>query len=98
MRAATKPDGVEYFEYVLLYVDDCLVISHKPEAILGEEKGRYFTLKEASIGPPSQYLGGKLRQVTTANSQKCWVFGSTQYVKAADDNVEEYLGTEGQKL
>ena len=33
-RAATKPDGEEYFEYVLLYVDDCLVISHKPEAIL----------------------------------------------------------------
>ena len=35
-RAATKPGGEEYFEYVLLYVDDCLVISHKPEAILKE--------------------------------------------------------------
>ena len=53
MRAATKPDGVEYFEYVLFYVDDCLVISHKPEAILREEIDRYFTLKEASIGTPS---------------------------------------------
>ena len=40
MRAATKPDGVEYFEYVLLYVDDCLVISHKPVEILREEIGR----------------------------------------------------------
>ena len=47
MRAATKPDGVEYFEYALLYVDDCLVILHKPEEILREEIGRYFTLKEA---------------------------------------------------
>ena len=36
MRAATKTNGVEYFEYVLLYVDDCLVISHKPEVILRE--------------------------------------------------------------
>ena len=71
MRAATKPDRVEYFEYVLLYVDDCLVISHKPKAILREEIGRYFTLKEAPIGYPLQYLGGKLRQVTMANSQKC---------------------------
>ena len=34
MRAATKPNGEKYFEYVILYVDDCLVISHQPEAIL----------------------------------------------------------------
>ena len=27
---ATKTDGQEYYEYVLLYVDDCLVVSHKP--------------------------------------------------------------------
>ena len=33
-----------------------------------------------------------------ANSQKCWAFGSTQYIRAAVDNVEEYLGTKGQKL
>ena len=91
MRAATNPDGEEYFEYVLLYVDNCLVISHKPEAILREEIGKHFKLKEDLIGPPSQYLGGKLRQVTIANIQKCSAFGSTQYVRAVVDNVEEYL-------
>ena len=32
------------------------------------------------------------------NSQKCWVFGSTQYVRAAVDNVEEYLSNKGKKL
>ena len=58
MRAATKPDGEEYFEYVHLYVDDCLVISHKPEAILREEIGNHFKLKGESIRPPSQYLYG----------------------------------------
>ena len=89
MRAATNPYGVEYYEYVLLYVDDCLVISHKPEAILREEIGRYFTLKEASIGSPLQYLGGNLHQVTMANSQKCWAFGLTKYVRAAVENVED---------
>ena len=51
MRAATKTDGEEYFEYVLLYVDHCLVILHKPEAILREEIGKHFKLKEESIGP-----------------------------------------------
>ena len=89
MRSATKPDGKEYFEYILLYVDDCLVISHKPEAILRDEIGKHFKLKEESIGPPSQYLSGKLHKVTMANNQKCWAFGSTQYVRAAVDNMEE---------
>ena len=52
MRAATKHNGEEYFEYVILYVDDCLVISNNPEAILREEIGKHFKLKEESIGPP----------------------------------------------
>ena len=71
---------------------------HKPEAILREEIGNHFKLKEESIGPPSQYLDGKLGQVTMANSQKFWAFGSTQYVRATVDNVEEYLGKKGQRL
>ena len=48
MRAATKPDGEEYFEYVFIYVDDCLVILHNPEAILREEIGKNFNLKKES--------------------------------------------------
>ena len=69
-RAATKQNGEKYHEYVLLYVDDCLVVSYKPEAILRKAIGKHFQLKEESIGPPSQYLGGKLRQVTMENSQE----------------------------
>ena len=74
------------------------MVSHKPEAILRKEIGENFQLKEESIGPPSQYLGGKLRQVTMENSQECWAFGSTQYVRAAMDNVEEYLINRGEKI
>ena len=60
----TKQNGEKYYEYVLLYVDDCLVVSHKPEAVLRKEIGKHFQIKEESIRSPSQYLGGKLRQVT----------------------------------
>ena len=74
------------------------MVSHKPEAILRKELGKHFQLKEDSIGPPSQYLGGKLRQITMENSQECWEFGSTQYVRSAVDNVEEYLSNKGEKL
>ena len=74
------------------------MVSHKPEEIIRKEIGKHFQLKEESIGPPSQYLGGKLRQVTMENSQECWEFGSTQYVRAAVDNVKEYLSNKGEKL
>ena len=63
MRAAMSDKGQEYYEYVLLWTDDCLVISHRPEYVLREEIGKYFKLKDESIGPPKFYLGGKMRQV-----------------------------------
>ena len=53
---------MKYYEYVLLYVDTYLVISDKYEDILWKEIGRYFELKEESIGTPSLYLDGKMRQ------------------------------------
>ena len=86
-RLSTRSTGEEYYEYVLLYVDDVLVISEKAEADLRKEIGKDWVLKEHSIGPPSKYLGGKLSEVTLQNGVKCWAFGSCQYVQAAVNNV-----------
>ena len=33
-RPATKPCGFQYYEYVLVYVDDLLVLSHQGELIM----------------------------------------------------------------
>ena len=98
MRPAVKADGSEYWEYVLLYCDDALVISENGEKVLRDEIGKYFELKEESIGSPSIYLGGKMRKVTLDNGVEAWSFGSSQYVKAAVDNVESYLKERGEKL
>jgi hypothetical protein len=57
MRKAIKSDGTTHWEYVLLYTDDALVVSEKPESILRNELGKQFQLKEESIGPPKIYLG-----------------------------------------
>ena len=70
-------EGEEDYEYVLLYVDDCLVISHRAESLLQEEIGQHFMLKEESIGAPSQYLNGKLRKVTIDNGVDAWAWGSS---------------------
>ena len=98
MRPATKSDGTKYYEYVLLYVDDALVVSENGERLLREELGKYFDLKEASIGPPDIYLGGKVSSVTLENGVKAYAFSPSQYVQAAVTNLESYLSEKGEKL
>ena len=39
--------------------------------MLQNDIGKYFDLKEESIGPPSKYLGGKFLEVELENGQKC---------------------------
>ena len=53
MRPAIKSDGSKCYDYVL---DDALVVSENAESILRNELGRYFELKEESIGPPRSLL------------------------------------------
>ena len=62
-----QKDGTSCYKYVLLYTDDCLVISDNAKAILRKEIGKSFMLKEKLIGNPGQYLGGKLRKVQLEN-------------------------------
>ena len=98
MRPATRKDGSQTYEYVLLYTDDCLVVADNAESILKEEIGRYFQLKPESIGPPTIYLGGHLRLVEIDDGTLAWAFSSTHYVQAAVNNVEEYLKKRGKSL
>ena len=97
-RPFTRADGTEIYEYVLLYIDDCLVISDNATAILRSEIGKYWSLKEESIKPPDIYLGGQMLKTMLENGVQAWRFGSAQYVGAAVKNVEKYLQNKGEKL
>ena len=61
MHPATKADGMKYYEYVLVYVDDILTMSEKPEEIM-QSLMNDFTFKGGADGviPPTDYLGAKL--------------------------------------
>ena len=63
MREAVKDDGTEYYEYAMLYVDNTITIQVNLKKILRNEIGKYFKLKESSIGSTGQYLGGKIQKV-----------------------------------
>ena len=98
MRPAKKDDGSEYYECILLYTDAVLCISENGEHVLRNEIGKYFELKESSIGEPEFYLGGRLCKVTLENGVKAWAFGSSKYIQAVVSNVEKYLEKKGMKL
>ena len=92
MRLAIKSNGYTYYKYILLYVDDALVVSENAESILRNKLRRYFHFKEGSIGPPTMYLGGRVRKVQLENGVWAWSFSSSHYVQSAIKNVEAYVG------
>ena len=99
MREAIKDDGSSYWEYVLLYVDDCLcVLSMNAESVIRNEIGKYFLIKPGSVGLPDIYLGNKIRKVTLENGITAWSLSSSQYVQNAVSNVESYLKKENLTL
>ena len=70
MRSATRTDGQDYYEYILLYVDDCLCISENPKpAILQVDK--YFPIKPGSLGPPKNLPRGNSFKDTTSKWCPC---------------------------
>lgn len=97
MRQSEMDDGTPYWEYMLLYTDDCLAVSHSPKKAL-EGLGKYFTLKPGSIGPPKIYLGGKVSQIDLPNGSKAWAFSASQYVQEAVRTLEQSLSEKGMKL
>ena len=90
MRKSIKSYGTEYYEYMLLYVDDCLAISETPkEAVLQIDK--FFKMQPNSIAPPDIYLVGKVKKMRLPNMVEAWTFSSRQYVQEAVSNVENFL-------
>ena len=66
-KEETRPyDGAKYYEYLLLYVDDSLVINHAVDTSLNE-LDHFFKIKTGSIEDPNMYLGEKIRKVVLKN-------------------------------
>jgi hypothetical protein len=91
MKAEICPDdGVLYWSYILIYVDDILCVHHDPGAPL-EKLDEYFKMKEGSIQVPTFYMGSKLKKTFLPNCVVAWGMSSSKYVQSAVQNVIEYL-------
>ena len=80
MKPMTRPeDGFKYYAYVLLYVDDVLLISHEAEVAL-HKIDKYFKMKPGSTKDPDLYLGAKLCWVRLPNGVVAWAICPSKYV------------------
>jgi hypothetical protein len=103
MRSAVKPTGFKYLEYVLIYVDDILVICNKPHKVT-DMLSRTYKLKGSSARKPTECLGVNIKeyQLPVSGNEThltdCWSLLLEVYVKRAVVEVERLLGDDDQKL
>ena len=96
MREATKSDGEEYYEYILVYVDDLLEISSDARSFILEVAEK-FKLRKDKIEPPEIYLGGRIAK-KSLNGKYIWTVSSVDYVKGIIKNIEVGMVKEGMRL
>ena len=97
LRPAVKEDGEEYYEYVMLYVEEVMAANHQAIKVM-EDLGRGIKYKNDKIETPDSYLGAQLVLKTLPNDLKCWYMSSDKYVNAAIKNVEEAIKKKSLKI
>jgi hypothetical protein len=94
MHARTKPDGFQYWSYVLVYTDNILIFNHEPQCAMDYLASQY-TLKPGSVKKPDQYLGAQVSKFYidgTENLEKPhWALSLEKYMKQAVADVKMEL-------
>jgi hypothetical protein len=87
-RKAIKGNGTEYFENILVYTVDFLVVSEKPHEVL-TCLDQHYILKPGSIGQPTQYLGAQIGQYRLPKQpdKLHWSLRSEKHTKEAIKKV-----------
>ena len=87
MWPAIKPNNEEYYDYILVYVDDIITISHCSKNIINEIESTFkFTndiTSELEIN-----LGARL-QKKSINRMFCWTISSIDYINVVVKNLDE---------
>jgi hypothetical protein len=97
MQKNIRNGNTPYYEYLLVYVNDVLVVSHAPYKVM-QQIGNEFEIKNGEYGPPTYYLGAGISKVQLGNGDECWTMDSKKYVKAAIEVVWGLLAKDGREL
>jgi hypothetical protein len=81
-----KLNGFKYYDYILTYVDDCLVVSQNPPIIIDTQQN----LKD--IEPPLHYLGAEMGKYKFNDDKQAWYMSAQQYLQQAILEIESKWG------
>ena len=82
MKPMVRPEDIfEYYAYVIIYVDDVMVIHHDAESVL-RRIDKYFRSKPISIGDTEIYLVSKLKKMQIENG--VWAQGAPTLFFSSD--------------
>lgn len=92
-KACIDSNGNEYYAYILVYVDDLLIIDKEPQRFMTQIQAD-FTVKRESIGPPDMYLGADIKKVEEGDTS-FWTMSSRSYLDKAIKNLKTKLKESG---
>jgi len=97
IRKARRENGDDYYEMVLVYVDDLLCVSEHPDNVM-KALGEFYELKDGSVKEPDIYLGADIEMVQLPDGRSQWAMSSKTYVKNSVKVVENLLVEDGTGL
>ena len=89
MKPAITKDRRQYYEYVLVYVDDIICISEDPLRFMNQLRQVPYPLKGNDM-PPTLYLGSTISRYNE-NGYSCWAMLAQKYLEGAIAIVEERI-------
>ena len=87
---------VAYYELLLVYVDDVLLVSKDPGKVM-EMIGERYRLKDG-WSKPTQYLGAEIFEHTFEDGDRAWGFSSKKYITSVVNQVKKMLEEDGRSL
>ena len=89
-KPETASDGFKYYSYILVYVDDLLIIDKNPAQYMSMVQSN-FTVKPGSIEIPKIYLGADMHKVTYEDGSYAWTMSAESFVKKVIANIKKRL-------
>ena len=91
-KPSIDKSGNPYYEYMVVYVDDCICVSHDPKRYM-DSLAKIYRLREVKI--PDKFLGSNIRSWKYRDDEgvekHCWAMGSESYVREAYNVVDRLM-------
>jgi hypothetical protein len=94
-QQCTHEVGYDYYEMLLVYVDNVLAVLNEPKVLIGDI-GEYYKVKPRSDKEADIYLGANVRKVQMPDGREVWATSPCNYVKNAIKTVKGLLAEDGE--